>query len=91
MWPRGLSKEAAAVDQWIKDIAPSDALRKWFDHDPAKWDEFVARYHKELSSNAEVVDRLRKTGAKKKATLLFAAKDEKHNNAVALLTFLKRR
>lgn len=91
LWPRGLSKEAAAVDRWLKELAPSDALRKWFDHDPAKWTEFISRYHKELSKQTEIVEELRLLAKKKKVTILYAAKDEQHNNAVALLQHLRNK
>jgi uncharacterized protein YeaO (DUF488 family) len=84
LWPRGISKEAAAIDEWERDIAPSDELRKWFSHDPAKWQEFRKRYVGELRKNPEVVSKLRTLAKKGPLTLLFAAKDVAHNNAVVL-------
>jgi uncharacterized protein YeaO (DUF488 family) len=89
IWPRGLTKEHAAVDVWLKDVAPSASLRSWFGHDPAKWTEFRARYAAELTANGSEVGRLRAILAEGDATLLYASKDETHNNAVVLLAFLK--
>jgi len=90
LWPRGLSKERAKIDLWLKEIAPSDALRKWFSHDPAKWDEFRKRYAKELKGREELLENVRRLEKEKKVvTLVFAAKDEEHNNAVALGEILK--
>jgi uncharacterized protein YeaO (DUF488 family) len=89
MWPRGLSKERAAIDLWLKEIAPSTELRKWFNHDPAKWAEFKKRYFRELDSNKELVDIIRSKARTHKVTLVYAAKDELHNNAVALLEYLR--
>ena len=88
LWPRGLSEEKARVDLWLKDISPSTELRKWFAHDPKKWVEFQRRYREELSDNAEQVSLLRKEAAKGPVTLLFGAKDEKHNQAVVLQSVL---
>lgn len=85
LWPRGLSKEKAGADLWLKDIAPSNELRKWFDHDPTKWSEFQKRYSKELKDNKKVVDELKNVIREKKiVTLLFSASEERYNNAVAL-------
>ena len=84
LWPRGLTKEKASVDLWLKEIAPSTDLRKWFSHDPAKWAEFQTRYLAELHKNKEQLIRLREEVAKGPATLLFAAKDEQHNEAIVL-------
>ena len=84
LWPRGVSKEKAVIDEWIKDIAPSDKLRKWFSHDTDKWTAFRDRYVKELGTKTEIVKKLRSEAKKKKITLLFAAKDTEHNNAVVL-------
>ncbi len=91
LWPRGLKKEEAALDEWVRDIAPSDKLRTWFGHKPDRWDEFQRRYTKELSApgNRVLVARLRKIVGIATVTLLYAAKDEEHNNAVALAAFLK--
>lgn len=91
LWPRGLGKDKAAVDLWLKSVAPSDALRQWFDHDPAKWDAFQHRYFAELDAAPEAVGELRAQLARHQhITLLYAAKDEAHNNAVALRSFLRR-
>lgn len=88
LWPRGLTKEKAAVDLWLKEIAPGTALRKWFDHDPAKWNEFKKRYRQELQQNKEPVALLKEELKKHNLTLLYAAKDEAHNDAVVLSEFL---
>ena len=91
LWPRGLSKEKVKVDLWLKDIAPSNKLRKWFGHDPTKWDEFQKRYEKELKKNKELVDGIKeKIEEKEIVTLLFSASDEEHNNAVVLKNLLSR-
>ena len=89
LWPRGLTKEKARVDLWLKDIAPSTELRKWFAHDPAKWKEFQSRYRKELHKNPETVERLKEEVAKGPATLLYGARDEEHNEAAVLLEALQ--
>ena len=91
LWPRGLMKERAALDVWLKDAAPSPALRKWFAHDPAKWKRFEQRYWKELESNPDAVDRLRSHIREGAVTFVYAAHDEEHNGAVALQEFLERR
>jgi uncharacterized protein YeaO (DUF488 family) len=89
LWPRGIAKEKARVDLWLKDIAPSTELRTWFGHDPAKWDEFQKRYAQELRQKHHIFEELRQIIKEKKTiTLLFAASDENHNNAVVLRTFL---
>jgi uncharacterized protein YeaO (DUF488 family) len=84
LWPRGLTKEKAAVDLWLKDVAPSTELRKWFGHDPEKWKEFQKKYLKELKENKEAVDTLKEHLKKGTVTLLYAAKDEAHNEAQVL-------
>lgn len=84
LWPRGIKKDDVKIDEWLKDIAPSDALRKWFGHDPAKWSVFKEKYKNELKKKTEIVDRLRSESRKRTVTLLYAAKDNEHNNAVAL-------
>jgi uncharacterized protein YeaO (DUF488 family) len=90
LWPRGLSKVRAKVDLWLKDVAPSNALRKWFGHDPARWSEFVRRYRAELKTQKDAVAELRKIRkSHPRVTLLYGARDTEHNNAVALLKFLK--
>ena len=89
LWPRGVKKADAKVDLWLKDAAPSAELREWFGHDPQKWKEFQARYRKELADNAEALAPLHDlVDHGKPLTLLFAAKDEEHNNAVVLKDFL---
>ena len=90
LWPRGLSKEKAHVDVWLKDIAPSTELRKWFGHDPKKWREFQKRYAQELKMHKDTLLLLKHLiKERKKVTLLYAAHDEEHNNAVALKKILK--
>lgn len=84
LWPRGLTKEKAAVDLWLKDIAPSTELRKWFNHDPDKWNEFNKRYFDELKKNKEVFSILKDHLKKKIVTLVYAAKDSDHNDALVL-------
>jgi uncharacterized protein YeaO (DUF488 family) len=90
LWPRGLRKADAAVDRWMKDIAPSTELRQWFGHDPERWDEFRQRYAKELQQHATVVDELRELARHDTVTLLFGSRDEQHNDAVALREVLLR-
>ncbi len=92
LWPRGISKDSAHIDEWLKELAPSDALRKWFHHDPERWQEFQKRYTTELNSSAlqEILQRLGTMAKKKKVTLLFGAKDIEHNNAVVLASFIKK-
>lgn len=90
LWPRGLQKDAAKIDEWLKDIAPSDALRKWFGHDPGKWPAFKEKYRKELRDKSEMIVRLRKEAKRGRVTLLFAAKDSEHNNAVVLKELIGR-
>jgi uncharacterized protein YeaO (DUF488 family) len=90
LWPRGMKKETAHLDAWMKDVAPSVALRKWFGHKPEKWSEFQKKYRGELARNKELVAELK--GMEKKhgtLTLLFGAKDEEHNEAVVLVAALK--
>ena len=88
LWPRGVSKEEAAIDLWLKAIAPSTALRQWFGHDPALWEEFQRRYRAELDANSEVVGQLRDVIRAGKTTLIYGAKDEAHNDAVVLAAYL---
>jgi uncharacterized protein YeaO (DUF488 family) len=88
VWPRGMTKERAAVALWLKDIAPSPALRKWFGHDPQRWPEFRARYRAELDQNTAAVGRLVDLATKGKVTLLYAAHDAAHNHAVALIEYM---
>ena len=84
LWPRGLTKEKARVDLWLKEIAPSTELRKWFGHDPNKWEEFRTRYHQELEANSDAVGRLKQELGAGPVTLVYGAKDEQHNDAVVL-------
>ncbi len=88
LWPRGISKEIAALDQWMKDIAPSSALRKWFGHDPARWPDFQKRYEIELREHPEQLAELRATARQGPITLVYSAHDELHNDAVVLRGFL---
>ncbi len=88
LWPRGIKKEQAKIDLWLKEIAPSDSLRKWFNHEPEKWEEFKQRYFKELDQKQDLVDQLSQHTRKGKVTFLFSAKDEAHNNAIALREYL---
>jgi uncharacterized protein YeaO (DUF488 family) len=90
LWPRGLTKSKAAIDRWLKDVAPSTELRKWFGHDPSRWEEFCRRYEAELSQKSELLSELRTIARKSPLTLLFAARDELHNEAVVLRDFLMR-
>jgi len=90
LWPRGLKKSDAAIDRWLKDIAPSTALRKWFAHDPAKWPEFKARYKAELKHSSAQLSLLKQAITKGPATLLYGAKDTEHNQAVVLQELLSR-
>lgn len=84
LWPRGVSKQDAALDDWMKEIAPSAELRRWFGHDPARWAEFRRRYTAELKSKTEELDRLRAIAASKTVTLVYGARDEEHNDAIVL-------
>jgi uncharacterized protein YeaO (DUF488 family) len=90
LWPRAVSKERAAVDLWLKDVAPSTELRKWFGHDPAKWPEFQKRYRSELKDKKDGLDLLRQKSREGTVTLVYAARDEEHNNAQVLKDLLKR-
>ncbi len=89
IWPRGIKKEKAALDLWAKEIAPSTALRKWFGHDPKKWAEFQRRYRAELDEIEEPLEPLHEAVKKGKVTLLYAAHDTEHNNAVVLKAYLE--
>lgn len=88
LWPRGIKKEEAHIDVWMKEVAPSTALRKWFNHDPAKWKTFREKYHNELKDSASLKELFMECSKHKTATLLYAAKDEEHNNAVVLQQLL---
>ncbi|HEY1268302.1 MAG TPA: DUF488 domain-containing protein [Candidatus Binatia bacterium] len=89
LWPRGLSKAKASIDEWRKDLAPSDRLRKWFNHEPKKWDEFRRRYHEELRPKAEELRELARKKRPGTITILYGARDKEHNNAVALKELLE--
>ena len=90
LWPRGLTKEKASVDLWLKEIAPSTALRKWFAHDPHKWKSFRGRYETELSHNQDLIKVLKQKAREGTITLIYGARDEKHNEALVLKQFLER-
>jgi len=91
LWPRGLSKEKAKVDLWMKEVAPSGELRKWFSHDPAKWAEFKKKYEKELVAKQPLLKEIRRMEKDKgTVTLLYSARDVEHNNAVALKAVLEK-
>lgn len=90
LWPRGLKKEAVPMDVWAKELAPSTELRKWFGHDPALWDEFRQRYAAELAESADVWQALARRSAKEPVTLLYGARDEEHNDAVALKALMEQ-
>lgn len=90
IWPRGITRKDAAIDAWVKEVAPSTSLRKWFGHDPAKWAEFKQRYLSELAERGSAVDAVLDACDGATLTLVFAAKDEEHNNAVALKEYLER-
>jgi uncharacterized protein YeaO (DUF488 family) len=89
LWPRGLKKDEAKIDEWLREVAPSTELRKWFGHDPAKWDEFKERYWKELDKKKDIISKLAKERLENKVTFVFAAKDQQHNNAVALKEYIE--
>ncbi len=93
LWPRGVRKDQAGLDDWLKDLAPSDSLRKWFRHDPDRWDEFEERYTRELESDAAraALDELVQRAASKTVTLVYSAHDEEHNSAVVLKGVIERR
>lgn len=91
LWPRGISKAQAALDEWCKELAPSDELRKWFGHDAERWPEFVQRYSRELDAKVQTVAEMVARSPKTTITLLHAAKDVEHNNAVVLKMFIETR
>ena len=88
IWPRGLKKNDAKIDLWQKDIAPSSTLRKWFNHDQSKWNEFKRRYYNELKDKQEIVKLFLEKAGQETITLLYSSKEEKYNNAIALKEFL---
>ena len=89
LWPRGLKKIEAKIDLWLKDVAPSTELRRWFGHDPKKWDEFRQRYRKELKQKDEAINLLMSKAKAGTITLIYAARDEDHNGALVLQQFLQ--
>jgi uncharacterized protein YeaO (DUF488 family) len=91
LWPRGLTKQRAAVDEWLKELAPSTELRKWFAHDPDKWKEFQSRYRKELQEQKEALSLLKEKSKEQTVTLVYGARDEEHNEAVVLKQVLDGR
>ncbi len=90
LWPRGIKKEALELNAWLKDVAPSTELRKWFSHDPEKWSEFQRRYRTELDKHPEAWQPIIKAAKKGKVTLLFSSHDAEHNNVVALKAYLEK-
>jgi uncharacterized protein YeaO (DUF488 family) len=89
VWPRGVSRDRANLDAWLRELAPSDELRKWFDHIPERFDEFRARYRDELNDHREPVEDLRRRARKAPLTILYAARDREHNNAVVLAELVR--
>lgn len=90
LWPRGVSKVAARIDLWMRDIAPSTTLRRWFNHDPAKWEEFCERYRAEMREQQPLLDAVRQQAKKGPVTLVYSARDERFNQAVVLQLVLKQ-
>ncbi len=90
LWPRGIKKENLHMDAWLKDVAPSQALRQWFGHDPAKWEEFQRRYRAELESHPEAWRPILEAARQGEVTLLYSARDTEHNNAIVLKEFLQK-
>jgi uncharacterized protein YeaO (DUF488 family) len=91
LWPRGLTKERAAVNLWLKDVAPSSELRKWFGHEPAKWKEFQVRYRKELRDKKDALKLLKQKSEDRTITLVYGARDQQHNEAVVLRKLVEGR
>ena len=91
LWPRGLTKAKVRLDLWLKEIAPSTELRKWFGHDPEKWKEFRSRYHAELKSHSDEVRLIKSKAREDTVTLLYGARDQEHNEAVVLQQFLEKK
>jgi uncharacterized protein YeaO (DUF488 family) len=89
VWPRGVTHERARLDEWAKDLAPSAELRRWFGHEPGRFEEFGARYRAELAERSEPVDAMRRRAAREPVTLVYAARDERHNHALVLADFLR--
>lgn len=91
VWPRGVARSRAKLDDWMRDLAPSTELRQWFNHDPARFKQFRTRYRKELREHKDQLDELRHRASAGRVTLIYAARDEKHNNAVVLAELLRER
>jgi uncharacterized protein YeaO (DUF488 family) len=91
LWPRGVRKQDLSVDGWQKDVGPSDRLRKWFGHDPARWDKFREKYFSELDARPEAWEPIRKSAEHQTVTLVYSSRDTEHNNAVALKQYLEQR
>jgi uncharacterized protein YeaO (DUF488 family) len=89
IWPRGVSRQRACLDEWARELAPSAELRKWFDHRPARFSEFRARYRDELIAHADRLDELRRRATNRRLTIVYAARDREHNNAVVLTELLR--
>jgi uncharacterized protein YeaO (DUF488 family) len=89
VWPRGVSRERARLDDWARELAPSDEVRKWFDHDPARFAEFRERYRDELAAQSEQLEELRRRATRGPLTIVYAARDREHNNAVVLTELLR--
>jgi len=90
LWPRGLTKEKAQIDLWLKEVGPTTELRKWFGHDPDKWERFRGRYETEIKHNGELLEILKRKANEGTLTLIYAARDAKHNEALVLKRFLER-
>lgn len=90
LWPRGMTREAAGIDIWMKEVSPSPALRRWYDHDPEKWPEFQRRYEAELTANAEAIAELKRIAGERNVTFVYAASDRERNSAAALKVYLEK-
>jgi len=90
LWPRGMKKEEVHIDEWLKEISPSNELRKWYSHDPAKWPEFKRRYRAEIAKETDLLKKIRDEGERRTVTLLFSSKELERNNAVALKEIIER-
>ena len=90
LWPRGMRKEEADLDLWLKEVAPSNSLRKWYSHDPERWEEFKERYARELDEKTELVEQIERKARDERVTLLFSSKEEHNNNAQALKEYIER-
>ncbi|MGA2192359.1 MAG: DUF488 domain-containing protein [Nitrospirota bacterium] len=90
LWPRGISKDKLKIDLWLKEIAPSEGLRKWFSHDPERWEEFKSHYFEELEGKGEYLSRLLGGAKRDTVTLVYSSKEKEHNNAIALREYLEK-